>query len=116
LAYPVQTLEGPYAHAGSRDRLLGPKPSPALIEAHSPENNVSAGSPPFLIIHAEDDATVPVENSLRLRSALRAAKVRVETHLFPDGGHGFGISRVANTTTSIWPELIVRSAKSYGLG
>lgn len=113
--YPVQTLADPYAHRGSRDRLLGPNPSSALIEAHSPENNVTPGAPPFLLIHAEDDPTVHVENSLRLRSALKSANVRVETHLFPDGGHGFGLARVANTTTSVWPELIVRSAQHYGL-
>jgi acetyl esterase/lipase len=116
LLYPVQTLEDPHAHRGSRERLLGPNPSPALIKAHSPENNIAPGSPPFLIMHAEDDPTVPVENSLRLRSALRSANIRVETHIFPDGGHGFGISRVANVTTSVWPELLARSAKSYGLG
>jgi acetyl esterase/lipase len=114
--YAVQSLADPYAHRGSRERLLGPNPSSALIQAHSPENNVAPGTPPFLIIHAEDDPTVSVENSLRMRSALKAANVRVETHLFPDGGHGFGINRVAETTTSVWPELLVRAAKSYGLG
>lgn len=114
--YAVQTLADPYAHLGSRERLLGASPSPALIKAHSPENNVVAGGPPFLIIHAEDDATVNPENSLRMRSALKAAGVRVETHMFPDGGHGFGIGSVANSTTSAWPELIARGAKSYDLG
>lgn len=114
--YAVQTLMDPYAHRGSRERLLGPNPSGALIHSHSPENNVSSGAPPFLIIHAEDDPTVHVENSLRLRSSLRSANVRVETHIFPDGGHGFGISRVANMTTSAWPELIARAARSYGIG
>ena len=114
--YAVQTLAEPHAHRGSRERLLGPDPAPALVKAHSPENNVTSASPPFLLIHAEDDPTVSVENSLRMRSALRAANVRVETHLFPDGGHGFGISRVAKTTTSVWPELVLRGARSYGLG
>jgi acetyl esterase/lipase len=114
--YAVQSLADPHAHRGSRERLLGPDPSSALIQAHSPEHNVAPGTPPFLIIHAEDDPTVSVENSLRMRSALKAANVRVETHLFPDGGHGFGINRVARTTTSAWPELLVRAAKSYRLG
>jgi acetyl esterase/lipase len=114
--YAVQTLADPHAHRGSRERLLGRDPAAEMIKAHSPENNVTSGTPPFLLIHAEDDPTVSVENSLRMRSALKAANVRVETHLFPDGGHGFGISRVAKVTTSVWPELIVRAAKSYGLG
>lgn len=114
--YPVQALFGPHAHKGSQERLLGPEPSLDLARAHSPENNIGSGSPPFLIMHAEDDPTVSVENSIRLRSALKAANVRVETHLFPDGGHGFGIGRVANTTTRIWPKLLVQAARSYGLG
>ena len=114
--YAVQSLADPHAHRGSRERLLGSSPSSELIQAHSPENNVAPGTPPFLIIHAEDDPTVSVENSLRMRSALKAANVRVETHLFPDGGHGFGIQRVAKTTTSIWPQLLVHAAKSYGVG
>lgn len=116
LLYPVQTLADPYAHRGSRDRLLGKGASIDLMRAYSPENNVGGETPPFLIIHAENDPTVPVENSLRMRSALKSARVRVETHLFPDGGHGFGIASVANTTTSAWPELILRSARSYSLG
>jgi acetyl esterase/lipase len=116
MAYAVQAMAGPSAHRGSRDRLLGSDPSPALAHAHSPENNVRPDCPPFLLIHAEDDPTVSVENSLRMRAALKAAGVRVETHLFPDGGHGFGIAGVANTTTASWPELLMRATKSYGLG
>lgn len=114
--YAVQSLADPYAHRGSRDRLLGPAPAPELIRAHSPENNVRPDCPPFLLMHAEDDPTVSAENSLRMRAALKAAGVRVELHLFPDGGHGFGIARVANTTTASWPELLARAARSYGLG
>lgn len=114
--YAVQTMEEPFAHRGSRARLLGPEPSPTLIRTHSPENNVGPETPTFLLIHAEDDSAVSVENTLRMRSALKAAAVRVETHLFPDGGHGFGVSGVGNTTTGIWPELLVRAATSYGLG
>jgi len=115
-AYPVQTMAEPHVHRGSRARLLGADPSPELVKAHSPENNVRPDCPPFLLMHAEDDPTVSPENSLRMRSALKAAGVRVETHLFPDGGHGFGIAGVASKTTAIWPELLARSARSYGLG
>lgn len=113
--YAVQSMAEPHAHHGSRDRLLGVNPSAEAIRAHSPENNVRTDCPPFLLMHAEDDPTVSVENSLRMRAALKVAGVRVETHLFPQGGHGFGIARVANTTTAVWPELLARAAKSYGL-
>ena len=63
----------------------------ALERAHSPHLNVPADAPPCFLLHAEDDASVPVGNTLLLREALRARNVPVETHLFPDGGHGFGL-------------------------
>ena len=113
--YPVQSLALPHAHRGSRDLLLGHDPSPELVRAHSPENNVSRDTPPCFLVHAEDDETVPVENSLLLRAALKRARVHVETHLFTHGGHGFGLRRAADKPAEAWPELFVKWAASYGL-
>ena len=48
--------------------------------------NVTAQTPPCFLVHAEDDPTVPVDNSLMMRAALRQAGVPVETHLFANGG------------------------------
>ena len=42
------------------------------------------------LLHAMDDASVPVENSLQLLTTLKAAAVPTEAHLFQEGGHGFG--------------------------
>ena len=44
--------------------------------------------------------SVPVENSLLMYEALRAAGVRSELHVFDRGGHGFGLRGVAGMT---WP-------------
>ena len=38
----------------------------------------------------EDDC-VPVENSLKMLSALRTAGVAAEAHFFPHGGHGLSV-------------------------
>ena len=38
-----------------------------------------------------DDATVPVENSLLLVSALRRAGGECEAHFFPHGVHGLSV-------------------------
>lgn len=113
--YAVQSMALPQAHRGSRDLLLGPNPSPALIRAHSPEFNVSRDTPPSFLVHAEDDETVPVENSILFRAALKRAGVPVETHLFTHGGHGFGLRRAAGKPAEIWPELFVNWAGSHGL-
>jgi dipeptidyl aminopeptidase/acylaminoacyl peptidase len=52
---------------------------------------VSAITPPTFLVHASDDTVVPVENSLMMYQVLRKEKVKVEMHIFQDGGHGFGI-------------------------
>ena len=52
-----------------------------------------------------DDGAVPPENAMMLTTALRAADVPVETHLFEEGGHGFGIRLIEGRPAAVWPEL-----------
>lgn len=111
--YPVVTMTGARAHAGSRLALLGEAPTPAQEAAHSPHLNVPADAPPAFLLHAEDDEVVNVENTLLLRAALRARGIPVETHLFARGGHGFGLRLAAGKPVSAWPELFL--AWSRGL-
>lgn len=61
-------------------------------------------TPPSFILQTEDDFA-RVENSLAYYMTLKAAGVRVELHLFPDGGHGYGI-RHSNTSVSGWEMLL----------
>lgn len=113
--YPVVSMTAPVAHAGSREQLIGKDAPAALERAHSPHLNVPGDAPPFFIVHAEDDDAVPVENALLLRAALRAGGIPVETHLFAQGGHGFGIRRVLGTPAGAWPELFLAWARAAGL-
>ncbi len=113
--YPVVTMTRPAAHGGSRDQLVGSGAGEALERAHSPNLNVPPDAPPLFLVHAEDDATVPVENSLLLRAAWKARGLPVEMHLFQQGGHGFGIARVAGRPAAVWPELFDAWARSRGL-
>jgi acetyl esterase/lipase len=39
-------------------------------------------------------------------NALRAANVAAELHVFEEGGHGFGIARIAGKPGSAWPDLL----------
>jgi len=107
LMYPVATMLDPYEHKGSRDALLGPAPTLEAERARSLELEVRPDAPPILIIHALDDPSVPVENSLQLLTALRAAKVPVELHLFEEGGHGFGIRYAVGKPAALWPDLVL---------
>jgi len=106
LLYPVATMADPFAHAGSRQLLLGASPTPEQIAAWSLERMDWTGAAPTVLIHALDDASVPVENSLNLLATLRAAAVSTEAHLFQEGGHGFGIRLIAGKPAAVWPDLV----------
>ncbi|MGW8368807.1 MAG: alpha/beta hydrolase [Gammaproteobacteria bacterium] len=115
LVYPVVSMSGPIAHEGSREHLLRGVRNPSLERKYSPQHNVSKNTPPCFLVHAEDDTSVPVENTLEFRAALRARDVPVETHIFAQGGHGFGLRTVAGNPVAAWPELFVNWSRSAGL-
>jgi acetyl esterase/lipase len=106
LTYPVITFTDPFAHKGSRTALLGANADPAQFDALSAEKNVSANTPPTIIIHSSSDTTVPVENSILFYQALRKNKVPAEIHIFEIGGHGFGLAPT-DPALRIWPELVM---------
>ena len=113
--YPVVSMHAGVAHAGSRRLLVGPDADAALESAHSPDQNVPDDAPPHFILHAEDDHSVPVENALQLRAALKLKGIPVETHLFRSGGHGFGIRGSIGKPVECWPDLWRAWAGSVGL-
>jgi acetyl esterase/lipase len=101
LMYPVITMDGPAVHAGSRKALLGAAPSAEAVALMSLERQVSAATPPTLLIHTQADQTVPVENSILFYQALTRAKVPAEMYLFEHGSHGMGM-RSGLGTASEW--------------
>jgi acetyl esterase/lipase len=105
LLYPVITMGGPLAHPGSGNQLLAAGVPADTLVRYSADRNVTPGTPRTLLIHAADDATVPVENSLFMHAALRKAGVRSELHVFDRGGHGFGLRAIAGKPVAAWPML-----------
>ena len=105
LMYPVATMADPYVHAGSRRHLLGEAPTAERMAAYSLERMDWAGAAPVFLVHAIDDASVPVENSLQLLTTLKGAGVKAEAHLFQEGGHGFGIRLIQGRPAQVWPDL-----------
>ena len=59
-----------------------------LVRQANPITHIKAAAPPFLIIHARDDALVPFHHSLWLHDALKEAGADVALLAFEDGGHG----------------------------
>jgi len=65
---------------------------------------IAADSPPTFILQAGDDPTDDVRHSMTYYLALQQAGIPAELHLYPDGGHAFGL-RVSNTPLAEWPSL-----------
>jgi dipeptidyl aminopeptidase/acylaminoacyl peptidase len=114
LAYPVITMTPEYSHKGSVKYLLGDTPDPALVQLLSPEKHVTAQTPPAFIYSTTDDQTVPIMNSVMFYSALVAAKVPVEMHLFQHGPHGSGLAQ-GFPDLKTWPDLLATWMRARGL-
>lgn len=79
----------------------------------APEIKVTASTPPTFIAMAEDDP-VHVENGFAYALALKNAKVSVELHVYPKGGHGYGLRPSENAVTT-WPVRVAEWMKSQGM-
>jgi acetyl esterase/lipase len=104
LIYPVISLDSSITHKGSRNNLVGATASPDKIAFFSNELQVNAKTPPCFLVHAGDDSAVPVDNSIRFYQACVKNKVPAEMHLYPRGGHGFGMNN--KTTNDSWMERL----------
>jgi acetyl esterase/lipase len=90
LLSPVISM-GKYAHRGSKRNFLGGDTTRAMIEKYSNELQVSDNTPSTFIVHAQNDSTVNVRNSLLFCNALIEKNVQASIHIFPQGGHGIGL-------------------------
>ncbi len=104
LIYPVISMVPPLNTTHAFRELFRPGASLAEVCSLSPEQLVEAGTPPLFLVHAADDPTSPVANSLAMFQAAKQRGVPAELHVFPRGGHGFGLGRPASPERA-WPEL-----------
>ena len=77
------------------------------------ELNVSAETPPTFLMQTQDDG-VRVECSVFYYLALKNAEVPAEMHLYPHGGHGYGL-RPSPQTVSTWPQRAEPWMRSLGV-
>ena len=110
LVYPVISFTENLMHKGSRDLLLGAKPSGEQIKLFSNEQQVTEKTPPTWLTHTGDDTLVPVENSIQFYEALIKNKVPAEMHIYPKGGHGF----VLFQPTEEWMQPLLAWMKKSG--
>ena len=68
----------------------------------APELNLTSNTPPTFIAMAEDDP-IRIETALFYAVALRKAQVPYELHVYPTGGHGYGLRPTKDLVTT-WPQ------------
>ena len=73
---------------------------------------VKGDTPPAIIVMTQDDP-VRVENALVYYTALKQAEVPAEMHLYPTGGHGYGLRRNEHLVTT-WPDRVAEWLKTGG--
>ena len=66
-----------------------------VVALADPVRTVTPAAPPFLILHGDRDAYVPIGQSRRLADALAAAGVPTTFTVVPGGGHGPGFDAPA---------------------
>lgn len=75
------------------------------------QNLVSEETPPTFLVHAYDDDVCHVSESTNYAEKLFEHGVMAEMHLFPMGGHGFGMGKNEGGTDQ-WPMLFVNWLKN----
>ncbi len=104
---------GKYAHPGSKRYFIGSDSTREMIERYSNELQVSSGTPPTFLVHALNDSTVNVRNSLLFYNALLDYKVNASIHIFPQGGHGIRLDENPGSTDA-WMNLLKLWLKETG--
>jgi acetyl esterase/lipase len=112
LVSPVIDL-GEFAHIGSRNSLLGENASPEKIKEYSMQNRVTEKTPPTILIHAQNDKTVPVMNSILYYQEMVKNKVKGALFIFPEGEHKIGIANKSELTDN-WKKLCSDWLKTIG--
>ena len=72
---------------------------------------VDKDSPQAFLVHALDDDSCKLEETTLYAQKLVDNQVLVETHIFPEGGHGFGVGSAADGTNQ-WVSLFVNWVKN----
>jgi acetyl esterase/lipase len=78
-----------------------------------PEFHVDSSTPRMFFVHAGNDG-ITSANSVEMYLALKHAGVPAELHVYPTGGHGFGL-RPSSDACSQWPQRCEAWMRNQGL-
>jgi alpha-L-fucosidase 2 len=77
----VQALLGP---------LIKQKGEAAALAEASPAMHIMSDAPPFLLIHGDQDKSVPLAQSIHMQQALKAVGIPCDLIIIPGGPHATG--------------------------
>lgn len=78
----------------------------------APDVTVTSQTPPTFLVQTQDD-NIRVENAILYYLALKQAKVPAEMHIYPTGGHGYGL-RPTDSVVTTWPKRAEDWMRSLG--
>ncbi len=90
LGYPVITADE-FAHEDSIKNVSGAERGTNKYNFFSLDKRVDKDCAPIFVWHTVSDGLVPVENTIKLISALQENKISFECHIFPTGDHGMSV-------------------------
>ena len=91
LFYPVITMLPDITHKGSHDNFLGKDAKKKDEKLYSNDAQVSRATPRAFIALCDDDHVVLPTNGVNYYTELYRHDVPASLHVYPSGGHGFGI-------------------------
>ena len=97
---------GHLAAMASFINLLSAERTPEQDAAYSLESRVTEATPPALLLLSDDDKTVPPVNSTCYYTALKEHGIEASMHIYPTGGHGWGI-RESFRYKAAWQDAVL---------
>ena len=91
LFYPVITVLNGYAHQHSHDNFLGKDATKKDEKEYSSDMQVTRVTPRAWIALSDDDKAVMPSNGVNYYLELYRHDVPASLHVYPSGGHGWGI-------------------------
>ena len=91
LVYPVISTSW-MENGTALPRLIGDGDFETTYKDLNLHTCVDKNTPPSFITHTFRDRGVPVTDSLKFATALDAARVPFELHIYPNGGHGMSLA------------------------
>lgn len=91
LFYPVITMDPGFTHRGSHDNLLGKEAKKKTERDYSNDLQVTRVTPRAFITLSDDDHAVLPANGVNYYFECYRHDVPASLHVYPSGGHGWGI-------------------------